>query len=56
MTFAERAGARHLVLFHHDPMHTDAELEAMLEDARGAVGDGSLELELGYEGLAIALG
>jgi phosphoribosyl 1,2-cyclic phosphodiesterase len=28
-TFARRAGARRVVLFHHDPMHTDAELESM---------------------------
>jgi phosphoribosyl 1,2-cyclic phosphodiesterase len=30
-TFARRAGARRVVLFHHDPMHTDAELESMRE-------------------------
>ena len=55
VTFAERAGARHLVLFHHDPMHTDVVLEAMLADARAAVGAGSLDLELGYEGQTFAL-
>ncbi len=55
VTFAERAGARHLVLFHHDPMHTDADLEALLADARGVAGAGSLELELGYEGQTFAL-
>ena len=28
------AGARRLVTFHHDPAHDDAELDAMLADAR----------------------
>jgi ribonuclease BN (tRNA processing enzyme) len=55
VTFAERAGAQRLVLFHHDPMHTDGDLEALLADARGAVGPGSLDLELGYEGQTFAL-
>ena len=31
--FAEKAGVDRLVLFHHDPMHDDAELDEM----RGAV-------------------
>jgi len=55
VTFAERAEARHLVLFHHDPLHTDADLEAMLVDARGAPGAAALDVELGYEGQTLAL-
>ena len=43
------------MLFHHDPMHTDADLEALLADARGVPGAGSLDLELGYEGQTFAL-
>lgn len=35
-TFARRAGVERLVLFHHDPMHTDDQLEAM----RGRVLEG----------------
>lgn len=31
-TFARRASVGRLVLFHHDPMHTDGQLEAMHED------------------------
>ena len=50
MTFAERAGARHLVLFHHDPMHTDDQLEAMLADARPLAAEGSITVELAGEG------
>ena len=55
VTFAERAEARHLVLFHHDPLHTDADLEAMLVDARAVPGAAALDLELGYEGQTLAL-
>ena len=55
VTFAERAGAHRLVLFHHDPMHTDGDLEAMLADARGVPGADSLDLELAHEGQTFAL-
>ena len=55
VTFAKRAEARHLVLFHHDPLHTDADLEAMLVDARGVPGAAALDVELGYEGQTLAL-
>jgi phosphoribosyl 1,2-cyclic phosphodiesterase len=34
LTFADRVGARRLLLFHHDPLHTDAALDAMEEEAR----------------------
>jgi phosphoribosyl 1,2-cyclic phosphodiesterase len=30
--FAERTGVRRLVMFHHDPLHTDDELDAMRAD------------------------
>jgi len=46
VTFAMRAEARRLVLFHHDPLHTDQELEAMFEDVAGA----PLPVELASEG------
>ena len=51
VTFADRAGARRLVLFHHDPMHTDDQLEAILADARRVPAAASMGVELGYEGL-----
>jgi phosphoribosyl 1,2-cyclic phosphodiesterase len=50
VTFAARSGARHLVLFHHDPMHTDDQLEAMLNDARPLAAEASIEVELAGEG------
>ena len=50
VTFAQRAGTPRLVLFHHDPLHTDDQLEAMLADALQLPAAGSLSIELGYEG------
>jgi phosphoribosyl 1,2-cyclic phosphodiesterase len=55
VAFAERAEARRLVLFHHDPLHTDADLEGMLVDARSVRGAEPLDVELGYEGQTFAL-
>jgi phosphoribosyl 1,2-cyclic phosphodiesterase len=34
MTFAQRAGARRLELFHHEPLHDDAALDALGDEAR----------------------
>ena len=50
VTFAIRAGARRLVLFHHDPMHTDDQLEVMLAEARSLAAGASIEVELAREG------
>jgi phosphoribosyl 1,2-cyclic phosphodiesterase len=50
LTFAERARAERLVLFHHDPFHTDDQLEAMLAEALGRGTASSPLVELGYEG------
>jgi phosphoribosyl 1,2-cyclic phosphodiesterase len=33
LTFADRAGARSTLLFHHDPMHTDQQLDELTEIA-----------------------
>jgi ribonuclease BN (tRNA processing enzyme) len=48
VTFAERAAAQRLVLFHHDPLHSDDDLEAILADAERL--STSVEVELGHEG------
>jgi ribonuclease BN (tRNA processing enzyme) len=53
-----RAAVEQLILFHHDPMHSDAELEALLERARelwGAGGGGDPAPRLAYDGLSFAL-
>lgn len=34
VSFARRAGAKRTLLFHHDPMHTDAQLDELARDAR----------------------
>ena len=41
-------------MFHHDPAHSDAQLEAMLADVRAAA-DGQ-PVELAHEGLELELG
>jgi len=33
---AEKAGAKRLVLYHHDPQRTDAEIDAIVALYRGA--------------------
>jgi ribonuclease BN (tRNA processing enzyme) len=38
MTFAERVGARRLVLFHHEPLHDDAALDSLGEEAHALDG------------------
>jgi phosphoribosyl 1,2-cyclic phosphodiesterase len=50
VTFAERAGARRLALFHHDPFHGDEQLDAMLAEARRFASPSSLDIELASEG------
>ena len=34
ITFAEMAGAKHVVLFHHDPVRADEELDVILEESK----------------------
>jgi phosphoribosyl 1,2-cyclic phosphodiesterase len=55
VTFAEVCEVRQLVMFHHDPMHTDDQLEAILARARhlwNGRGEGPL---LAYEGMELDL-
>jgi phosphoribosyl 1,2-cyclic phosphodiesterase len=56
VTFAEVCDVRQLVMFHHDPMHSDDQLEAILEHARRmwkGRGEGPV---LAYEGMELELG
>jgi phosphoribosyl 1,2-cyclic phosphodiesterase len=46
---AAEAGVRRLVLFHHDPAHTDAEVDAMLEAARCSPGADAIDEVLAAE-------
>ena len=52
------AGARRLVLFHHAPERSDAEVDAILEATRAAAREARLPLALdaAYEGMDIVLG
>ncbi|MDQ4006231.1 MAG: MBL fold metallo-hydrolase [Actinomycetota bacterium] len=55
VTFAEVCAVRQLVMFHHDPLHTDDELEAHLRRATEIFsGDGSPPV-LAYEGMDLNL-
>jgi ribonuclease BN (tRNA processing enzyme) len=55
VTFAEICAVRQLVMFHHDPLHTDDELEAHLSRATEIYeGDGQPPI-LGYEGMDLDL-
>jgi phosphoribosyl 1,2-cyclic phosphodiesterase len=53
--FAGIAAARRLVLFHHDPLHTDDELEGLAERAGELWGDAGEPPTLAHEGMEIML-
>jgi ribonuclease BN (tRNA processing enzyme) len=53
--FARRAHAATLVLFHHDPYHTDDDLELLLDVARKTGGDQVDHICLAQEGMTIEL-
>ena len=53
---AAEAGARRLVLFHHDPAHSDDTIDRLLGDARAAaVGTSVGEIIAASEGLTVSL-
>lgn len=52
---ATEAGARTLVLFHHDPSHEDARMDQLLEEARSLAGPNGPEVIAAYEGLRLLL-
>ena len=53
--FAEKAKAERLLLFHHDPMHTDADLEVMCERVRERWGVDDERCEIAAEGMTFQL-
>jgi phosphoribosyl 1,2-cyclic phosphodiesterase len=55
MRFADKAGVDNLVLFHHDPYHTDDELEALLVEARSNWPGTENRVCLAFEGMTIVL-
>jgi phosphoribosyl 1,2-cyclic phosphodiesterase len=54
--FAKKADVRRLVLFHHDPYHTDDELEALLAEAQQFWPGSPDRVCLAYEGMTMELG
>ncbi len=55
VAFARKAEVERLVLFHHDPGHTDAEMEALVDQARQLWGDGAEEVCCAWDGMTIAV-
>jgi phosphoribosyl 1,2-cyclic phosphodiesterase len=55
VAFCRAAGAGRLVLFHHEPEHTDAELEQLEDRARELTRDEGLPPMLAREGLILEL-
>jgi phosphoribosyl 1,2-cyclic phosphodiesterase len=53
--FADKSGVGRLVLFHHDPYHTDDELEALLAVVREQRPALQERICLAYEGMTITL-
>ena len=51
--FARAADVGRLVLFHHDPNHSDAELDDLLYLARAGAWDLADEITLAYEGMEL---
>ena len=52
--FASLAGVKHLVFFHHDPSHTDAQLDQMMTNFKKK-NDYPFKYELAVEGMQINL-
>ena len=48
-----RAGARRLVLFHHDPFHDDTQVDRILEHCRWLASEADIEIEAAAEGSVI---
>jgi len=58
LAFARRVGARRLLLFHHDPLHTDDFLDGLRADARerwGALGGEVEAVEAAREGAELTV-
>lgn len=57
VSLAQKAGAKQLVLFHHDPEHDDAKVAAMLAHARELVsaGKSNLRVDAAREGMVVRL-
>ena len=55
MEFADKASVDKVVLFHHDPYHSDNELEELLAEAQGKWPGMEARVLLAFEGMTIVL-
>ena len=55
VTYARMAGAEQLIMFHHDPLHDDEQLEQLRDRACELSHDGSAEPQLAAEGMELEL-
>jgi hypothetical protein len=55
VSFAQATEVERLILFHHDPMHSDVELQALEARARELWGEAGHPPELAREGMTVAL-
>jgi phosphoribosyl 1,2-cyclic phosphodiesterase len=53
--FARKAEVRELVLFHHDPYHSDDQLEKLVAEAQRGWGNGNERVQASWEGMNITL-
>ena len=55
VVFARAVGARRLVLFHHEPLHSDESLERIEDHARSLAGPNEEQPTLAREGMVVEL-
>ena len=56
VTFGLVSAVKQLIMFHHDPLHTDGQLETMLVRAHELWGTENDGLALAYEGMELDIG
>ena len=56
VSFAQASGVEKLLLFHHDPLHSDDQLRSLETRARALWGPDGHAPELAFEGMTLALG
>jgi phosphoribosyl 1,2-cyclic phosphodiesterase len=55
VTFARMAGARRLLLFHHEPLHDDGSLDRLEEHARSLAGSDGVLATFAREGMVVEI-